>query len=128
LQSTTPAPTNQPAEDTETNDNDTTVPEQSNAQQETATEEPSTQEVTLSAEERPQQLEIVKSFLEYPGVKDEPVEKKREFLESKGIAQSMIRSLVLSQHHHHNLQSVLPNLPASRKPHNPQEHNHNHPL
>jgi hypothetical protein len=90
LQSTTPAPTNQPAEDTETNDNDTTVPEQSNAQQETATEEPSTQEVTLSAEERPQQLEIVKSFLEYPGVKDEPVEKKREFLESKGIAQSMI--------------------------------------
>jgi hypothetical protein len=93
LQSTTLPPTSQPAEDAETKDNDTTVTEQSNVQkesQETASEEPNTQDVTLSAEERSQQLEIVKSFLEDPGVKDEPVEKKREFLESKGIAQAMI--------------------------------------
>ena len=93
LQSTTPPPTTKPTEDAETKDNDTTIPEQSNAQQdpqETATEEPSTQEVVLSAEEQSQQLEIVKSFLEDPGVKDEPVDKKREFLESKGIAQAMI--------------------------------------
>jgi hypothetical protein len=93
LQSTTPPPATQPTEDTETKDNDTTVPEQSNAQQdiqETTTEDPSTQEVAFSAEERSQQLDIVKSFLEDPGVKDEPVEKKREFLESKGIAQAVI--------------------------------------
>lgn len=93
LRSTTPPPTTQPAEDIETKDNDTTALEQSNTQQdsqETITEDPSTQDVTLSAEERSQQLEIVKSFLEDPGVKDEPVEKKREFLESKGIAQAMI--------------------------------------
>ncbi|KAM0690595.1 hypothetical protein Q7P36_009363 [Cladosporium allicinum] len=93
LQSTTPPPTTQPTEDTDTKDNDTTIPEQSSAQQdiqETTTEDPSTQEVTLSAEERSQQLDIVKSFLEDPGVKDEPVEKKREFLESKGIAQAVI--------------------------------------
>jgi hypothetical protein len=93
LQSTTPPPTTQPTQDTETKSNDTDLPEQSNTQQdqqETATEESNTQEVTLSAEERSQQLEIVKSFLEDPGVKDEPVEKKREFLESKGIAQAMI--------------------------------------
>jgi hypothetical protein len=93
LQSTTPPPTTQPTQDTETKSNDTDLPEQSNTQQdqqETATEESNTQEVTLSAEERSQQLEIVKSFLEDPGVKDESVEKKREFLESKGIAQAMI--------------------------------------
>ena len=93
LQSTTPPPTTQPTEDTETKDNDTTVPEQSSAQQdnqETTAGESSTQEATLSAEERSQQLDIVKSFLGDPGVKDEPVEKKREFLESKGIAQAMI--------------------------------------
>jgi hypothetical protein len=93
LQSTTPSPTTQPTEDAETKANDTTTPEQSNAQQDheqTTTEQSNTQEVTLSAEERSQQLEIVKSFLEDPGVKDEPVEKKREFLESKGIAQAMI--------------------------------------
>ena len=91
LQSTTPPPTTQSTEDTETKDNDTTVSEQSSAQQhnqQITTEEP--QIVTLSAEERSQQLDIVKSFLEDPGVKDEPVEKKREFLESKGIAQAMI--------------------------------------
>lgn len=33
---------------------------------------------------------MVKKFLEDPGVKDEPVEKKREFLESKGITKEMI--------------------------------------
>jgi hypothetical protein len=93
LQSTTPSPTTQPTEDAETKANDTTTPEQSNAQQDheqTTTEQSNTQEVTLSAEERSQQLDIVKSFLEDPGVKDEPVEKKREFLESKGIAQAII--------------------------------------
>ena len=93
LQSTTPPPTTQPAENAETKDTDTAVPEQPDAQQEhhdTNTEQTSTPEVTLSAEEQSQQLEIVKSFLEDPGVKDEPVEKKREFLESKGIAQHMI--------------------------------------
>jgi hypothetical protein len=93
LQAATPPPTTQPTEDTETKDNDTAVPQQSNTQQghqETTAEDPSPQDVTLSAEERSQQLEIVKSFLEDPGVKDEPVEKKREFLESKGIAQAMI--------------------------------------
>lgn len=93
LQSTTPSPTTQPTEYAETKVNDTTTPEQSNAQQDheqTTTEQSNTQEVTLSAEERSQQLDIVKSFLEDPGVKDEPVEKKREFLESKGIAQAMI--------------------------------------
>jgi hypothetical protein len=93
LQSTTPSPTTQPTEYAKTKVNDTTTPEQSNAQQDheqTTTEQSNTQEVTLSAEERSQQLDIVKSFLEDPGVKDEPVEKKREFLESKGIAQAMI--------------------------------------
>jgi len=93
LQSTTPAPATQPTKDAETKANDTTVPEQSNAQQEdqeNAAKQPSTPEAVLSADERSQQLEIVKSFLEDPGVKDEPVEKKREFLESKGIAQAMV--------------------------------------
>ena len=93
LQPTSPPPTTQRTEGTETTANDTTVIEPSTAQQdhqETTTEESNTQEVTLSSDERSQQLEIVKSFLEDPGVKDEPVEKKREFLESKGIAQAMI--------------------------------------
>jgi hypothetical protein len=93
LQPTTPAPITQSTEDAETKGNDTAVAEQSNTpkdDQEATAEQPSTQDVTLSAEEQSQQLEIVKSFLEDPGVKDEPVEKKREFLESKGIAQSMI--------------------------------------
>jgi hypothetical protein len=44
----------------------------------------------LTAEERAQQLEIVRAFLEDPGVKDEPIDRKREFLEAKGISQDMI--------------------------------------
>jgi hypothetical protein len=90
LQSTTPSPTTQPTEGAETKANDTELSNAQQDHQETTTEESNTQEVALSAEERSQQLEIVKSFLEDPGVKDEPVEKKREFLESKGIAQAMI--------------------------------------
>jgi hypothetical protein len=44
----------------------------------------------LTAEERAQQLEVVRAFLQDPGVKDEPIERKREFLEAKGIAEDTI--------------------------------------
>ena len=95
LQSSSTPPSTEPAKEVEAKQNDTTVPEQPDAQQDqdsqdTNTEPSTTPDVTLSAEEQSQQLEIVKSFLEDPGVKDEPVEKKREFLESKGIAEAMI--------------------------------------
>ena len=49
-----------------------------------------TEDAPLTAEERAQQLEIVRAFLEDPGVKDEPIDRKREFLEAKGISQDMI--------------------------------------
>ena len=63
------------------------TPEQS---QEPAQEHPNTEDAPLSPEGRAQQLEIVRAFLEDPDVKDEPIDRKREFLEAKGIAQDMI--------------------------------------
>jgi hypothetical protein len=58
--------------------------------QESTPEQPNTEDAPLTAEERAQQLEIVRAFLEDPGVKDEPIDRKREFLEAKGISQDMI--------------------------------------
>jgi hypothetical protein len=58
--------------------------------QDSTPEQPSTEDAPLTAEERAQQLEIVRAFLEDPGVKDEPIDRKREFLEAKGISQDMI--------------------------------------
>jgi hypothetical protein len=58
--------------------------------EESTSNQSSADDVPLSAEERAQQLEVVRSFLQDPGVKDEPIDKKREFLEAKGIAQDMI--------------------------------------
>lgn len=43
-----------------------------------------------STEDAERQTDQVKSFLQDPGVKDEPVEKKRAFLASKGIPQDVI--------------------------------------
>lgn len=58
--------------------------------QESTRDQSNTEDAPLSAEERAQHLEIVRSFLQDPGVKDEPIDRKREFLEAKGIAQDMI--------------------------------------
>lgn len=82
-----------PSQDAEGKDNNVPGPEESTPEdgpQESATEQSSNQEESLSSEERSQQLDLVKSFLQDPGVKDEPVERKREFLEQKGIPQDMI--------------------------------------
>ncbi|KAM0721607.1 hypothetical protein Q7P37_002532 [Cladosporium fusiforme] len=94
MQSDTEASPKQQSQDANATDKDAPGAEDSTSEdshQEVAVEEqPSNEEATLSAEERSRQTDTVKKFLEDPGVKDEPVEKKREFLESKGIAKEMI--------------------------------------
>jgi hypothetical protein len=90
LKPTTDAPN---VQDTDVTDNSTPGQEEPVATEETqdpTSASSSAEDVPLTAEERAQQLEIVRSFLEDPGVKDEPIERKREFLEAKGIAQDMI--------------------------------------
>jgi hypothetical protein len=81
------------ARDVDAKDNDIASQEEptlTDEAQESHSNQTSTEDVSLSTEERAQQLEIVQSFLQDPGVKDEPIDKKREFLEAKGIAQDMI--------------------------------------
>jgi hypothetical protein len=81
------------AQDADVTDNTTPDQEESATRveaQEPSPESSNTDDAPLSAEERAQQLEIVRAFLEDPGVKDEPIERKREFLEAKGISQDMI--------------------------------------
>jgi hypothetical protein len=90
LQSSSDTPA---ARDADSKDNDIAGQDESTPRdeaQESISNQPSAEDVPLSAEERAQQLEIVQSFLQDPAVKDEPIEKKREFLEAKGIAQDMI--------------------------------------
>lgn len=71
---------------------DTNAPEPATTEetQESAPDQSNPEDAPLSAQERAQQLEIVRAFLEDPGVKDEPLDRKREFLEAKGISQDMI--------------------------------------
>lgn len=81
------------AQDADVTDKSTSSEEQattSEEAQEPAPEHSPTEDAPLSPQERAQQLEIVRAFLEDPGVKDEPIDRKREFLEAKGIAQDMI--------------------------------------
>lgn len=81
-----------PTQDADAKDNSTSGQDEPTTTEitDSTPEQSSTEDAPLSAEERAQQLEIVRSFLEDPGVKDEPIERKREFLEAKGIAQDMI--------------------------------------
>lgn len=52
---------------------------------------PGAEEASLpSAEDAGKQADQVKSFLQDPGVRDEPIEKKRAFLASKGIPEDVI--------------------------------------
>ena len=79
------------ANDADVTDKSTSDQEEPSAKEETqdpAPEQSNTEDAPLSPEERAQQLEIVRASLEDPGVKDEPVERKREFLEAKGIAKT----------------------------------------
>lgn len=88
-----PSADSSPTQDADAKDNSTSGQDEAAATEGTTDptlEQSNTEDAPLSAEERAQQLEIVRSFLEDPGVKDEPIERKREFLEAKGIAQDMI--------------------------------------
>lgn len=90
LKSSSDMPT---APDADAKDNDIADQEEStptDGARESTSDQSTTEDTPLSAEERVQQLEIVRSFLQDPGVKDEPIDKKREFLAGKGIAQDMI--------------------------------------
>ena len=90
LQSNTDASSTQDADKTDNSIPDRGESSPTEETQESTLEHPHTEDAPLSAEERAQQLEIVRSFLQDPGVKDEPIDRKREFLEAKGIAQDMI--------------------------------------
>lgn len=94
LQSGANTATEQQSQDADANDKNTPGAEESttedNANHAAAEKEPGNGENTPSAEDQLRQVDMVKKFLEDPGVKDEPVEKKREFLESKGISKEMI--------------------------------------
>ena len=78
------------AKDADVTDNNAPEPATTEETQEPAPEQSNPNDAPLSAQERAQQLEIVRAFLEDPGVKDEPIDRKREFLEAKGISQDMI--------------------------------------
>ncbi|KAM0701137.1 hypothetical protein Q7P35_011498 [Cladosporium inversicolor] len=89
LNPSTDAPTAQDADVTNSTSDERASATTEEAQDST-TEHSNTKDAPLTAEERAQQLEIVRAFLDDPGVKDEPIDRKREFLEAKGISQDMI--------------------------------------